>query len=134
METTIYDLKTARRIAYLGAIKMDDQGYEIKEFWPYALTGNEMRGGGHTVRKGLTSYTVQDDKSAAKRTITCTCPFYVKQGVCKHQVRVGWLVADAEETALRDAAEDAWADEAMARMEALEGLEGDALTRKYGRA
>jgi len=49
------------------------------------------------------------------------------------KVRVGWLVADAEETALRDAEEDAWADEALARMEALEGLEGDALTRAYAR-
>lgn len=32
------------------------------------------------------------------------------------------------------AQEDAWADEAMARIEALEGLEGDALTRSHGRA
>lgn len=134
METTKYDLKTAKRIAYFGAIKMDDQGYEIKEFWPYALTDKEMRGGGHTVRKGLTSYEVKDDTAAAKRTLTCTCPFYEAQGVCKHSTRVSWIVADAEETALRDAQEDAWADEAMARIEAMEGLEGDALTRSYGRA
>ena len=134
MESTIYDLKTAKRIAYFGAIKMDGQGYEIKEFWGYDMIGGQLRGGGHLVRKGLTVYEVRDSLKTPTRHLTCTCPFYEKHGACKHQVRVGWLVADAEETALRDAEEDAWADEAMARMEALEGLEGDALTRKYGRA
>ena len=134
METTIYDLKTAKRIAYFGAIKMDDQGYEIKEFWGYDMIGGQLRGGGHTVRKGLTVYEVRDSLKTAKRTLTCNCPFCVANGVCKHCTRVSWLIADAEELALRDAQEDAWADEAMARIEALEGLEGDALTRSYGRA
>lgn len=134
MESTKYDLKTAKRIAYFGAIKMDDQGYEIRSVWAYDMIGGQLRGGAHTVRKGLTVYTVRDSITTPTRTLTCTCPFYAPNGVCKHTMRISWMVQDAEQTALRNAEEDAWADEAMARMEALEGLEGDALTRSYGRA
>lgn len=92
--------KEAARVAYFGAIKMDAQNYVIREFWPFVEQGGQLRRGGYTVRRGLTSYTVQDTDGAEKRTLKCSCPFYrdnAAHGVCKHTQRVEWLLKDREQ-------------------------------------
>jgi hypothetical protein len=111
--------KEAARIAYFGAIKMDAQNYQIKEFWPFAEENGTLRRGGYIVRRGLTSYTVQDTDAAPVRTLTCTCPFFVENrvhGVCKHTTRVEWLLRDRETQIEQDAFEDRIAAEAELRM------------------
>lgn len=111
--------KEAARVAYFGAIKMESQGYQYKEFWPFALENGQLRGGGYIVRRGLTAYDVTDTDTAPVRTLTCTCPFFrdnAAHGVCKHTAKIEWLLKEREESALRDAEEDAIALEAEARM------------------
>ena len=107
--------KEAARVAYFGAIKMDAQDYQLKEFWPFVEENGTLRRGGYTVRRGLTSYTVEDTDGAEKRTLTCTCPFFkanVEHKVCKHTQKIEWLLRDREE----ELAEDRIADEAAERM------------------
>jgi hypothetical protein len=111
--------KEAARVAYFGAIKMDAQNYQLKEFWPFVEEAGTLRRGGYTVRRGLTSYTVQDTDGAEKRTLTCTCPFYrdnAAHGVCKHITRIEWLLRDREEQIEEDVLEDRIAAEAELRM------------------
>lgn len=111
--------KEAARVAYSGAIKMDAQNYQIREFWPFVEESGVLRRGGYTVRRGLTSYTVQDTDGAPVRTLACTCPFFqanTEHGVCKHTTRVEWLLRDREQQIEEDAWEDRIAAEAELRM------------------
>jgi hypothetical protein len=113
--------KEASRVAYFGAIKMDAQNYVIREFWPFVEEKGTLRRGGYTVRRGLTSYTVEDTDGAEKRTLKCSCPFFkanAMHGVCKHSTRVEWLLRDREQQIEEDALEDRIALEAEARMSA----------------
>jgi hypothetical protein len=71
------------------------------------------------VRRGLTSYTVEDTDGAEKRTLTCTCPFFrdnAHHGTCKHVQKVEWLLRDRGQQIEQDAWEDRIAAEAEARM------------------
>lgn len=122
METTTYDLKTAKRIAYFGALKMDAQGYQYSKTSPWNLAGATLRNGGfRVVSPERRVYSVQDDPFtpiSEPRRLLCTCKFFEKQGVCKHTTRVEWLLKD-EETALEMADfEDRIALEAESRMSA----------------
>lgn len=139
--------REAARIAYFGAIKMDGQGYryEVIRAWETengqgeATKLPQLRNGGYAVTnaEGRTYHVYDSPFAEQTRELECQCGFWRENrefGVCKHTTRIEWLLKDAEEQSQRDAEEDAWADEALARMEALEGLEGDALTRSYARA
>jgi hypothetical protein len=113
--------KEASRVAYFGAIKMDAQNYQLKEFWPFVEEKGTLRRGGYTVRRGLTSYTVEDTDGASVRTLKCSCPFYrdnAAHGVCKHTTRIEWLLRDREQQLEEDALEYRIAFEAEARMSA----------------
>lgn len=131
--------KEAARIAFFGARKMDEQGYRYEVLRAWETENGKLRNGAYTVTSGEgKTYQVYDSPFEVEtRALECPCAFFRENkefGVCKHTTRLEWLLADAEEQARKDAEEDAWADEALARMEALEGLEGDALTRAYARA
>lgn len=131
--------KEAARIAYFGAIKMDGQGYRYAVLQAWETENGKLRNGAYNVisPEGKTYQVYDSPFAVTSRELECPCAFFKENkqyGVCKHTMRLEWLLAEAEEQARRDAEEDAWADEAMARIEAAEGLEGDKLTRSYARA
>jgi hypothetical protein len=107
--------REASRIAFFGARKMDGEGYKISQVDFAGQDGAE-----------IDTYVVRGPKSVnyvelPAEGITCTCPFFKdneKHGVCKHTMRVSWMIADAKRDAAELAAIDAEAEEWAHRHEA----------------
>ena len=94
------DKKTAERIAFFGARKMDEQGYRYEQ-----VGGSWLM----TTPQGDKTYWVAT-KDAAGNAL-CDCAFFAENKellVCKHIARARWMEADQATEVLRIAEEDSF--------------------------
>ena len=110
--------KEARRVAYFGAVKMASAAYRYEETMAFDLDGQTLRRGAYwVVSPAGQGYLVSDNPFSESRELTCNCPFAKENwGICKHSLKIGWLLSEREEQAEQDAQEDRIANEAEARM------------------
>ena len=95
------DKKEASRIAYFGARKMDAAGYKFETIDQFNRWCATPAGGGYNVA-------IFESGEA-----DCGCKFFEENaefGVCKHTMRLRWLLQDERETFAREEAEDALAE------------------------
>ena len=114
MNNTTYDLQTAKRISFFGAKRMDDAGYT---YTVSLANPNVFRvyQPGATVGGTTGFYFVQ--LQTELQDMNCFCPFFAKNGYCKHCLWIQWK---EDERKKQEAREE---DEANARAEYLETLE-----------
>lgn len=89
----------ARRIAYFGAKKMDDQGYRYERLDIWNWWVSSPASGGYNVALFDSGET------------HCGCKFFEENtefGTCKHIMRLQWLVKEEADQAARDAEEDGY--------------------------
>jgi len=119
-----YTDKAAARIAYFGAIKMDDQGYNLVN-----ITLPRNRALGHQIWRTYRPEVEGEERGYYLVTLiggewSCECAFRAENCTCKHISRIQMelrRIADDAAQADRDA--QRWDNEADARAEAADALE-----------